>query len=171
LKLFFAVWPNEEVRAHLEATQAKLVRLHGGQTTTPATFHLTLCYLGEITPSRLDALMAIGASIDQRGFELKFDKVGCFEKAKVGWAGTRQIAHLLIALQTALQQAIAAAAFPVDPRPFRPHITLVRKLPQAFETMSAQETRWYVNSFSLVVSLPDEAGVRYEVLKTWPLRV
>ncbi len=171
MKLFFALWPDVSTREHLHSMQARLLPLIGGRGTAPNTFHITLCFLGEVDPARLNILTAIGSEIDGRTFEMQINKVSCFEKAKVGWAGSKQVSQPLVELQAAIQNAVNAEGFDIDRSTFRPHITLVRHLPQAFETMSTQGVRWPVSGFSLVASLPDAGGVRYELLKTWALRV
>ena len=171
MKLFFAIWPDADTRKHLHAMQAKLLPLIGGRGTAPDTFHITMCFLGDVDPARLNILTAIGSEIDGKAFEMQINKVSCFEKAKVGWAGSTQTSRPLMELQAAIQNEVNAEGFDADPRAFRPHITLVRHLPQPFETMSTQDIRWPVSGFSLVASLPDGDDGRYELLKTWPLRV
>ncbi|HEX9390089.1 MAG TPA: RNA 2',3'-cyclic phosphodiesterase [Usitatibacteraceae bacterium] len=169
MKLFFAIWPDADTREQLHAMQTRLLPLTGGRGTVPATFHLTLCFLGEVASARLDELLAIGGAVKARAFDIRINKVSCFDSAKVGWAGSKLVAPALMNLQAAIQQGVSQAGFNVDPRPFRPHLTLVRHLPQSFETMSTQELQWPVSGFSLVVSRADAAGVRYELLKTWLL--
>ncbi len=169
MKLFFALWPDEETREHLEAMQQRLLPLTGGRATLPSTLHLTLCFLGEVPSARLDELLTIGGRIKAKAFDIPINKVGCFDSAKVAWAGSKAPSPALVNLQSAIQQGVSKAGFDVDPRPFRPHISLVRHLPKSFETMSTLEIPWAVSGFSLVVSRADASGVRYELLKTWPL--
>ena len=172
MKLFFALWPDTPTRQRLHLMQTRLLPLTGGRGTSPDTFHLTLCFLDSIDPDRMNSLTAIGSEISGKAFEMQIDTVQCFEKARVGWAGSTQIPQALLKLQTSIQYDVGAEGFDADPSPFRPHITVMRHLPKPFETISIKEIPWAVRDFSLVASLPDATtgGVRYKVLKTWALR-
>ena len=72
-------------------------------------------------------------------------------------------------LQSTLDSLVVKAGFPLDLRPFRPHITLVRNLPQPFTTMSTQDFIWPITAFSLVETRKNSGGAPYEILQVWPL--
>lgn len=170
MKIFFALWPDAGTRERLHVMQGRLLPLTGGRGTAPDTFHLTLSFLDGVDPERMNSLTAIGSEINGSAFEMQIDTVQCFEKAKVGWAGSTQIPQALLKLQASIQRDVRAEGFDADPSPFRPHLTVMRHLPKPFETISIKEIPWAVSDFSLVASLPDAGGVRYKVLKTWALR-
>ena len=51
MRLFFALWPDEGVRAELARWTRALHAACGGRTTRADKLHLTLAFLGEVTSS------------------------------------------------------------------------------------------------------------------------
>jgi 2'-5' RNA ligase len=86
------------------------------------------------------------------------------------WAGARHTPPALRALAAALADALAALPWPVDERPYTPHVTLVRdaRRPPALREVALPP--WSLHDFALVQSSPTPAGVRYAPLARWPLK-
>ena len=63
MRLFFALWPDELVRANLARQRIDLARTSGGRPTRPATLHVTLVYLGDVAGSQLEDALTVGRSI------------------------------------------------------------------------------------------------------------
>lgn len=169
MRVFFAVWLDADTLTAIEGVQQRLLAISGGRAMVPETMHLTLSFVGDTSPDRLNDLMAIGAKIHQSAFHFLINKVSYFEKSKVAWAGTKHVPSELTKLQGAIHGLVAKAGFPVDPRPFRPHITLIRNLPQMFDMMSTQDIIWPITAFSLVKVNQSGNGAPYEILQVWPL--
>lgn len=100
-----------------------------------ANLHLTLKFLG---PVRREAVEAITAALPAalrglRTFELEARGLGAFpsnEAPRVLWIGVRAGEEPgLVALQQAVEQALAGLGFPLEERPYRPHITIGRVRP------------------------------------------
>lgn len=112
-----------EYLAHLRATVA------GVSWTRPEQLHLTLKFLGSVSPSRLPALEARLADAF-RAFgpdALDVGGVGAFPslaRPQVVWVGVR--APSLSALADAVETSCVAEGFAPEPRTFRPHVTLGR---------------------------------------------
>ena len=68
-------------------------------------------------------------------------------------------------LQSALQDGAGAIGFAGDPRPYRAHITLVRKVSRIAPECEVEPLCWPVSDFCLVRS----EGGEYTVLERWPL--
>ena len=123
MRLFFAVPFPPEVRSRLAEVQAQL-RAQGvrGSFTRPENLHLTLAFLGD-TPRCRDAARVL-AGLEGRSFPLTLSGLGAF--GDVWWAGVAPSAPLE-ALAQCLQQRLRETGFPLERRPFRPHITLLRR--------------------------------------------
>ena len=98
-----------------------------GRFTLPDNYHLTLVFLGE-TDRRTEA----EAALRQTGgapFPLRTALPGCFSRKGGGiwWLGVEPTPGLL-AVQQRLEEALRASGFSLEERPYRPHITLARKV-------------------------------------------
>ena len=92
--------------------------------------HVTLKFLGEVPEERLGELSEglSGAARAARPFVLPLGGFGAFpsaERARVVWCGCGAVPPLEL-LHHDVEQATAALGFPVEGRPFRPHVTLGR---------------------------------------------
>jgi 2'-5' RNA ligase len=68
-----------------------------------------------------------------------------------------------------LQAQVRSLGFPIDERPYAPHITLVRKASHARRTEPLPESiAWPVEHFVLVRSQLDVRGSKYVAVGRWP---
>lgn len=56
---------------------------------------------------------------------MRLERLGCFDRARVLFAEVRPTPELLL-LQRHVTRAMETCGFPVDARPYQPHITLAR---------------------------------------------
>jgi hypothetical protein len=54
-------------------------------------------------------------------------------------------------------------------KPFRAHVTLVRKVPRGTYDRALQPVLWSFTDFALVGSRPGPDGSSYSILNSWPL--
>lgn len=97
--------------------------------TTPDTWHLTLRFLGETLPERVEAATAALAGVRFAAFDLEAGGGGFFPDARrprVVWAGLSRGGPECAALARAVDQALAPLDFEPERRPFSPHLTLGR---------------------------------------------
>ena len=73
------------------------------------------------------------------------------------------------ALAAALKDAAAAAGFAPDPKPFRTHVTLARKVTHAPRECTLREMLWRFDGFALIDSRTESRGPVYSVLESYPL--
>mgnify|MGYP003441747327 CR=1 FL=1 len=66
-----------------------------------------------------------------------------------------------------LRAALDAAGFTPEARPFRPHVTLARKVRSAADSLLDPAFLWRTDGFALVRSVTDPAGSRYEPVDWW----
>lgn len=154
--------------------------------TRPEGIHLTLKFIGEVAPARLEPIVGqLTLAVPERpDIALSLAGVGSFEDRRaprVIWAGVQdQPAHSLLRLAESIETWLAAAEVPRERRGFRPHLTLAR-LPEtmtdAQRRRAAELTRSVrlpevpsvnVEGVSLMQSYLGPGGARYERLGRWP---
>lgn len=129
MRLFFAIPFSPEIRrVLLDAQDALRRQVHSANFTRPENLHLTLAFLGE-TP-RLREAARIAAGISAGPFPLTAGGTGRF--GELWWVGVLPN-PALEALASELRNALRNDGFPVEDRPFQPHITLARQV--SFDTM------------------------------------
>ena len=166
-RLFFALWPDETAAARLAAAGVELAARIGGKPVPAEKIHLTLAFLGEIAPDRIEAGLAAACEVRAAPFAMRLDRLGAFRGARVAWAGTKTPPAQLVELQADLAGKLAAAGFVLEERAFTPHLTLVRKVAAALPPETMPAVGWAARDFRLVRS---EAGTgRYTELESWPL--
>jgi RNA 2',3'-cyclic 3'-phosphodiesterase len=169
MRLFFALWPDDDVRLALAAQRLEIARLTGGRPTMPVTLHMTMVFMGNVPASRMLELQTIASSVRVPRFNYAVDTAGCFEGPGVAWLASDSPPQGLFDLQSALFNAVKQADFDVDLRQFRPHITVARKIESAFEAYPINPVNWPVREFQLVHPAQTERGISYETIDRWPL--
>ena len=167
LRLFFALWPGAATRAALERWSVAIHSVSGGRVTRGDSIHMTLAFLGDCDGERLGELQVAAASVRVEPFELVLDEAGFWKHNRLAWAGATETPGALTAMVSDLRAAVAAAGFAFDPKPFVPHVTLVRKVPAGVVMPAAQPIRWAVTGFVLVRSVMRRQGSDYLVEKRW----
>jgi 2'-5' RNA ligase len=167
-RLFFALWPADATREALRRETRTVVRHCGGKPVTPANYHLTLAFLGNVPDERLPAIMAAARALEVPAFDLTLDRYGTFEAAQVLWIGPAEAPAPLRLLAGEIGHLMAEVAeLPTDLRPFHPHVTLARKVRNPPELKPPRPVTWPVDGFALVESETDPAGARYQVIATF----
>jgi 2'-5' RNA ligase len=109
-------------------------RVAGVRWVATATVHITLHFFAELPDDRVGAVVAsVGDVAATRApFALALGDLGSFPpgaRARVLWRGLAEASDPLEELAAAVQAAVAACRFDIDPRPFRAHVTLGRTGP------------------------------------------
>jgi len=170
LRLFFALWPDDEVRAALAAAAAPLLDSCRGRRVPARNYHLTLAFLGAVDAERLDALRAAAGTVRAEPFSLSMDCHGHWPKPRVAWLGCRRPPAAAGALAGALWAALAPLGFEAECRPFQPHLTVLRDCRRCDWPGPVSPLSWPVTDFVLVGSEPGVGAPRYEVVGCWGLR-
>jgi 2'-5' RNA ligase len=168
-RLFFAFWPDAATRAELEHACRKAVRGSGGRPVAAGMLHATLAFLGSVAEARLPAIKHAAIGLPAEPFELVFDGIEFWPKPQVIVAVCSRQAPSVEALARSLWSRLAPLGLSADPRPLRAHVTLARKVHRPAAGLGMRPVRWPVGEVSLVQSVTDPAGARYEVLQHWPL--
>jgi 2'-5' RNA ligase len=157
MRLFFALWPPQEIALALERWAQGLE----GLCTPCDKIHLTLAFLGEA-----DAGDAASAAhrVQAARFALALEEARHWSHNKIVWVGPRAAPAGLTRLVEALQLELYKASFILEKRPFAAHVTLVRKA-SAQPLPALPPTQWPVDEFALVGS----SGGSYRRLERFPL--
>lgn len=109
-----------------EATALKKAGVNGA-FTRPENYHLTLVFLGET--QRVEEAKRALRQVKGAPFPLRSAAPGCFSKkgGDIWWLGVEP-SPALLNLQRCLETHLRAAGFPLEERPYRPHITLARRV-------------------------------------------
>lgn len=166
-RLFFALWPDAEVRARL-ATWIPTPHDHNGHPVPATNLHLTLTFLGNQSNAQRDCLEAAAARVSAGAFELAIDHLGYWSRPRIVWAGTQTAPSALMTLVERLNLALAACGYQPEPRIFQPHITLARKALRPPAQTQLPAILWQAREFCLVASVATQ-GSEYRVLSRWPL--
>lgn len=135
MRLFVAVELEsalrEAARSASEALRASLgERARKFAFTRPETLHFTLKFLGEVDALRVsDIEAAARLAANRPAFPITLGHAGAFPSARhpgVVWLGLSHGEEELTELATSLDEALVAAGFEPEKRPFRAHLTLAR---------------------------------------------
>jgi len=162
--VFFALWPDDATRTRIVRASKEAVRRCGGRPVAKDRLHVTVAFLGGLTPAGLEIAAAV-PPIGVGAFALTLDRIGTFDATL--WLGMRSVPTALAELERRLWAALEAQGFVRERRIYRPHMTLARRARPVDVEVDAVD--WPVSELALVESLPDGRNVHYEVLRTWPL--
>jgi RNA 2',3'-cyclic 3'-phosphodiesterase len=167
VRLFFALWPDDEVRAQVAALAGSIASRASGRVVPAPKLHLTLSFLGEIADDHVAGAIEAARCVRGAPFDLVLDVAGSFRAARVAWVGPSMQPPGLVALQAALDHALRSRRFVLDERAFAPHTTLARKIATVLPRESIAPIEWSVRDFALVRS---ETGRGcYSVMERWKL--
>jgi RNA 2',3'-cyclic 3'-phosphodiesterase len=174
-RVFFALWPGDSARAVLAHAIRKAARSCGGRPVPEHNLHATLVFIGSVAVSRLPELRILAADVASAQvvapFELTFDRVEYWPKPHVLVATAGATAGVVSAgaLARALLEAMQRAGFDPDSKPFRPHITIARKVGKMTQVPEIHPIRLAFNSFALVASRTLPEGPVYSVVESFVL--
>ena len=129
MRIFIGIDLDPEVRARIArflegvqgfAPDARWVR--------PESLHITLKFIGEQTPERVEAITERLRRVESGAFEIRCAGYGFFPTARaprVFWIGI-QAGPQLAELAGTIDMAVAELGIPREDRPYSPHLTLAR---------------------------------------------
>jgi 2'-5' RNA ligase len=171
-RVFFALWPDHEASSHLLALAHELTSRGGGRVIHPAALHLTLAFVGSVTPTQLPKLGEIAAGIRAEAFDLSIDRLGFWPQRGILWAGCREVPQPLRRLAASLVAALRAAGFTIDHRSgadLVPHITLARSARCGSLPRLETPILWRASEFALVETHLHPSAASYKTLVSFPL--
>jgi 2'-5' RNA ligase len=178
VRLFVAVWPDDETRRRLAGLELELGRTKGLRFVGPERWHVTLRFLGEVAEDAVgplaDALVSAAAAFA--------GPLECRLGPGTGWFTGVRVLHLPAAGLDGLAAAVRAATLPIvgepaEPEPaFNGHLTLARSKGRRLGVAALGEmanipfeAAFPVTAVDLVSSQPSPAGHRYTTVVRAPL--
>ena len=133
-RLFIAIDLPDDLRTSLSAVQRQLQKKLAAfplRWSPIENLHLTLKFLGDTDPHRIDAIVRDlrWAASRHHAFSLPVGGLGVFPDAKrprVLWIGIRDDERRLQQLAADVDRALAKSGWPREKRPFSGHLTLAR---------------------------------------------
>jgi 2'-5' RNA ligase len=175
-RFFFALNPAPEQRAQLVSQAASLVAQLQAQPVPAENLHVTLCFVGAVEEERAGALRAVAAQVRGACASLNFSAFEYWDSPKILCATAQESDVAPVAgFARRLGEALIAAGFAPDIKPFRAHFTLGRKVRAELAAGTAWPLTWAeslvlrVDRFALMDSRRDDAGSVYSVVDSWPL--
>ena len=128
MRLFIAVNFNNETRSRLLALRDELSdKSERGRFSLPENLHLTLAFIGEVSPKRIDTIETVMETVKFAPFAAVVERLGTFSRGTLWWAGLREN-EALMELQREVEHKLALSDFVLDGRKYSPHITLGREI-------------------------------------------
>jgi 2'-5' RNA ligase len=164
-RLFFALWPDDRQRDRLRDLIGPLAKLVEGRAVSRGNWHVTTVFIGTFPAAGLPDLQARAAQIAVEPFRLRFDRVEFWPRPRVASLVAAVVPPELQQLVDAQSSLLEDLGVKVEDRPYRPHMTLVRRA-RPFETQRlAQPADIEWSSCELVESVSQPGGVTYRPLK------
>lgn len=170
MRAFFGLSPDAETKLAIEAWRNKAFPKF--DAPVPATnFHVTLAFLGQISPKQLDALCEDVEQISEiHIFDVTLNRVGYWSKPKALWVGCEETQNEHLQLSKRLHQIANSAGLQLPKQDYVAHLTLARKCsvnPPA--PLIEPRFNWQNTEFHLYESVSGKKGVSYQIRKSWPL--
>lgn len=179
MRLFLAVPLTEEARqAIARHLRAALAHPLPGRPVRPENWHLTLRFLGEVDEVAADRIIReVDAAARGPAFPVRWGSLGAFprpRRATVLWLGCERGAEEAERLAAVVEEAVEAAGFPPEDRPFRSHMTLSRLRPEqdvtaVLDAVPPIGLAMPVDRVVLYRSHLGPGGPRYEEIESFPL--
>lgn len=179
MRLFIGIPLPAGVIDELRAVSARLQPGASGlRWTAPASWHVTLQFLGNTSPEQYECVVARLRKLHLPPVCIGLEGLGLFDRSGVLIVTVRPTPELLL-LQERVTAATAFCGFVPEARPYQPHITLARGKGrgqrQGLDGLKAQIsrppkfTRFAAGEFLLYESFLGPGGSRYEIRERFPL--
>lgn len=167
-RLFFALWPNDEIR-HTLLCMNKTLETKGFHPIQAHNLHVTLVFLGQVNKDTELQLKELAANVAIPPFQLAFDKMSFWGRPQILCLTSQQpMDKEAIKLVSDLSRIAVDCGLQTDTRPYTPHITLARHA-RYLPNLKIEPLVWQAEAFCLVESCSELSGVCYKVRQQWPL--
>lgn len=168
-RIFFALWPDRTQAEAMSAHARAIAQAVGGRVTRTESIHLTLAFIGDVDAACVPRIAAVPDALRCEAFALRLDHLGFWRHNGVGWIAPSVLPQSLSELQRHLSAWLEDCGIALEKRPFKPHVTLVRRGSGSLREMNVDPIAWPVTSFVLVRSNLNQPTARYDVIQTYAL--
>jgi 2'-5' RNA ligase len=170
MRAFFGLSPNVKTKLAIEAWRNEAFP-HFDAPVPAANFHITLAFLGQVSPRQLDELCeAVDQITDIHTFDASLNQVGYWSKPKALWLGCNDTHHQHLQLAKSLSQIANSVGLQLPKQDYIAHLTLARKCSVNPPAASIEPLfTWRNAEFHLFESVSTKQGVSYRISHSWPL--
>lgn len=164
MRTFVAAWPSRQVVDALR--RVRRPERPGVRWTTAPQWHVTLRFLGDVEPARIDPL---ASALAEAVTGLAPVQVELARRARR--YGAAAVGVPVVGLE-GVAAAVASVSGGRPERRFSGHLTIARtrgRVPRSATALVLPALRWTVEELTMVRSHLEPAGARYEVLRRVPL--
>lgn len=169
MRVFFALWPNQQIQQELHTIARQLKPQCQGRVMRSETLHMTLQFIGNIQHSQLAKIISAADKVSAQSFSMQLTKTAYWKHNRIAYATLTSDAPLLDDLVLQLKIALREEDVAYADQKFSPHVTLLRNAEQKSQIQEFPPITWQVGSFVLVESVLSEQGVQYKIIKEWLL--
>ena len=168
-RLFFALWPDDNVRQMLKQRIQKQLTKHPAKKVPVHNWHMTLAFLGNVSAEAKLCAQKQANLLHGPHFTLQLDHFGYFKRARVAWLGCKDVPPEMVALFEQLNALLAPCGYASEHQTLIPHMTLLRKANKGLDALNLEPIEWRINDFVLVESQITDRGSVYKVINRWSL--
>jgi len=168
-RLFFALWPDLNVRQAIKQQTQNVTQGINGKIMPEENWHITLAFLGQVDKPTKQCMQQVAATVQGERFNLSLDQLAYWPKPRILWLGASKTPDALENLVNNLTMGLEDCGYSPDPRPFKVHLTLMRKAARVKSLPPVAPVAWSVEDFCLVRSTIDARGARYQVIARWDI--
>ncbi|MCF6282863.1 MAG: RNA 2',3'-cyclic phosphodiesterase [Candidatus Polarisedimenticolaceae bacterium] len=165
--LFLALWPTQRVREQIEVVSGQ-ISAESGRRHHPQDLHMTLLFLGSATAEKMASIEQVAETISFAPFALKLQQIELWQRPHLLCVTPKEGPEPLVQLVNRLRQGLAECGVKTEDRPYRSHVTLIRKVLAPISCPSECAIDWPVSHFVLATSATGPNLPRYRILKSWP---
>lgn len=167
-RLFVALWPDDALRTAIRDATAPLIAGVPGHHVPDGNWHVTVVFIGNWPVARRGVLEAALARVPVEPIEVDFEFVTLWPRPRAIVLEAGETPPRLLRLVMRVCEAVEVFGWQRQMRPYRPHLTLVRRAGPIDALRLPEPVRFRANSFSLLASESSGNGVVYRPLQTWP---
>ncbi|WP_421133346.1 RNA 2',3'-cyclic phosphodiesterase [Alteromonas sp. A079] len=166
------VLPKQHTPPHVKHKRAHASVLSSPPYAIPAAnYHITLCFLGDITHRQHDAIISELDTIVAPPFSVTLDTTGVWNGPKILVAAPSIKEPALVELARSTRKAARASNISVEKREYRPHVTVIRKANHTLPPPRiSPHIHLAVSAFHLFESVSTPNGVNYPIRHSWSLQ-
>lgn len=168
-RFFIALWPGPRTRDAIASYRDARAGANTPQAAPHVAddLHLTLHFIGALEPARVAALCEALANVHSPPFVVRLGTPALWPHG-VAVLEPAAVPTALRVLHAEVAGALRAVGIPVEPRAWRPHVTLARRSRGGVLPAKTATIAWPVRGFALVAS-QRVGDRRYRVLQRFAL--
>lgn len=169
MRMFFGLQPDHQICSRIEQWRDRtLPPLE--RPVPPTNLHITLAFLGDVSPPQLDRLTSETSDIASGPLSLTLDELGFWPRPGILWLGARDTPAPVVQLAAQLRKLSRRMQLNRERKPFVAHMTIARRCktppPNSLEP-PAFPIRF--DRFTLFESTNGRNGVIYTPVEEWLL--